>query len=391
MRNTITLSLMILALESQAGSPWFNGTNGNFAYGGKTSAKFVASDAGQVLQYSGDPTAYSGYQLTAPQPVDLRGRDSLALEFRVRTPLSDEALFVGLEDTRSVGEKRYHTRLPLSSFTRADSAWRVARIPLAAFSAIGEHWDMKKNAGEEGVVDWAQIRGLRITTDPEPGRTSLVQAEFGPIEVVTLPKAERKPAKPPMAGPQASPAKDPRAVFFDGSLPAGIYQYAYGEKSMVDLRDNSSAKGRSLLVVSLDDHDYSGAALLLPQPMDISAQKSKLALSFHVRAEKGPASFDVCLLDDESAGKNRPVETHVRIQDRTKVQGDWVHVVVPLKDFPDNGTSWNAETHSVFPAKFDWSHFRGVRLSAERNANRHLTHDGTMDLMLDQVTLVQAQ
>lgn len=358
---------------------WFAGSipAGSYGFGGATRAELV----GAALRYTGDAAAYGGFQLVRDACVDVRDRQSWELEMRVRGRAGD-AVWVGLEDARG-GTQRFHTRLPLDGYGGLDTAWRTMRVPLTDFSSLGEFWDVAKNAGQAGLVDWGCIRALRISSDPVTGRTVPVVAEFSAVKMVRKAVAGQAAAVPDNA--KVLPTPQLRTVLYNGNILAGSTFYSYGGRTQWDVQ---KGKERPVLALALDGREYSGGVLLLGNAQDLTSARNTLALSFFVRGDAAKAQFYVGLLDDESEGVNRAVETRVRAHDYAAVRDGWVQVVIPLRDFPEMGVWWNPEMHSNVVGKFDWSRVKGFRIATDRLANRRPQAEEMLALQLDQIALV---
>ncbi|HSQ42821.1 MAG TPA: glycoside hydrolase family 9 protein [Fibrobacteraceae bacterium] len=355
----------------------------HYAFGGSTQGKMVTEKGSSYFEYRGDPSAYSGFFVGVPggKNLDWSGRDTLELAFRARALRKDEVVSVGFEDSVS-GRPRRFTGQALV----LDTCWQTFHFPLRTFSSLGAGWNNVSHKGESGPMDWSHICGLHINSDQNLGRAQPVVVQFQDILISSLPVGQRQATSVPASLPQLTPASQLRLSFFDGSLPPGGWHYIYGGNTQADLlptRQNS----RALLRLSMDNRDYSGGALKLPANHDISATLRKLALCFWVRGNAADLKAYVGLLDDESDGPNRSVETRVRLQDYAKTDTVWQRVVIPLFDFPDMGVWWNPESHSGITAKMDWSHLDGVRFSVDRTANPSLPEEQVV-LEFAQISLI---
>src|SRR5574344_103749 len=374
---------LLLSLSAFAGSALLKSLPaGYFSYGGTTSASLENG----VLHYKGDVTAYSGFFLPfADGKADFSDREHTFLEMDVRLPkMRTEPLYIGLETMRA-DSVRFYSKLPVARFIALDTLWRNVRIPLSLFSDLGESWDRTADAGADGLMEWKDVIGVRFSSDPVSGRSTPVEVL---IKSLKFSKGQG-PAIPPGQNFQGKLISAPVLNFFDGTLLQGMTHYAYGGVSIAHIYPDKKVSGKYILSFSLSDDDYSGGAFLLPRTFDASARDS-LALLLWVKSNSHSATFNASLMDDDSDGKYKTVETHVLARRFANVGEKWTRVIIPLREFPEIGCWWNPESHSNVVAKMDWSHLSGVRFITDRGTNNDLPEgeEGMLKLYFAQIALI---
>ncbi len=371
-------------------SSWFEKgmPAGAYSFGGKTATRINGSGGEAYLEYAGDPATYAGSFFPVPGGVllDLKDRAGFVVEFEVRQPsFRREEVYLGFEDARRSDGSFFYSRLPLSRFVAPDTAWRKVSIPLSAFSALGEYWDIRKNAARDGLLDWSKVAGVRFSSVLVPERKEAVTVFFRNFSI----NKKKSEKILPVPGRKAISLKSGKIfTFFDGNLREGLSHYSYGGYSFADMHPNPLEKNRFILSLVLDNTDYSGGAFLLPQSEN-AGLRAGWALSFWVRSNASRASFYAGLVDDESDGEFRAVESRVPVNRYAIVDTTWRQVTIPLKDFPEKGSWWNPVSHSNIVAPMDWNHLKGVRFSIDRMANQVPETDRSLlKLYFDQLEII---
>ncbi|MCK9181701.1 MAG: glycoside hydrolase family 9 protein [Fibrobacteraceae bacterium] len=355
-----------------------------FSYGGATSAVLKNG----VLTYSGDVNAYSGFFLPFPsgKSENYSDRGSWALQMELKLPqMRTEPFYVALETEE--GGILFHSLLPVNRFISLDTTWQKVQIPLSLFSNLGESWNFEKKAGQDGLMNWKNVIGIRFCSDPVIGRESAVVVQIKNLQI----RQGKTVAQAVPKGRNAIKIKESTVLdFFNGKIPNGGTHYTYGGISMADIYANNSRKGVSILSLSLSNNDYSGGAFLLGSYFDASARE-QFALNFWVKSNTSPSAFYVALIDDESDGEYKSTEVRLPVLRYATIGTAWTQVTVPLRDFSEMGCWWNPIAHSNVLASFDWKHLKGVRFTVDRGMNSEIpvADSGMLKLYLDQISLIE--
>jgi hypothetical protein len=123
---------------------------------------------------------------------------------------------------------------------------------------------------------------------------------------------------------------------------------------------------RSVVGVRFIKADWTADTFAVTPQMKIAG-----GLEFWVNPKASPRvpSFSVGLVSDSSGAQ---IETRLPISKYLK-SGDfadkWTRVIIPFRDFPDTGFSYNSVTKQSAPQAFDWSKVRGLNFFADTTAS----------------------
>ena len=181
--------------------------------------------------------------------------------------------------------------------------------------------------------------------------------------------------------------KPPRLVvykFFDDQYRQGGFDYAYGGTSKgVSITKDGGFKSKSALNIQLDPTDYSGASVCLyNETFDFSKFMLNSTIEFDIKGSLGGEQLAVGLLDEEiTDGKKTQVK--LNINKYGQVTKDWIHVKIPLIDFPDRGLYWDQTKKTELPSRIDWDKIAEIRFSIDKGTN------SKFNVLIDNVEIVK--
>ncbi len=148
---------------------------------------------------------------------------------------------------------------------------------------------------------------------------------------------------------------------FDDNFVEGGYTYAYPVNSKITFSDECTKKGDLSLLMTLDNNDYSGAAIGFAS-IDLSKIKDKGDVIFWIRGEHGKEKFIVSLICIND--KNQKVASSIGSTKYAILKkGEWQKVAIPLMKFPDSGMWWDETAKTEKPGAFDWKNVVEFRIS----------------------------
>jgi hypothetical protein len=131
--------------------------------------------------------------------------------------------------------------------------------------------------------------------------------------------------------------KPPRIVvakFFDDKYRQGGFDYTYPPTTKIEITKDGGFNSPSALKISLDNSDYSGAAVCLYNEFfDLSKVQLDGAVEFMIKGATGGEQIKFGLLDEE-VSDSKKTQVVVSLNPYVQITTEWQKVVIPLADFP---------------------------------------------------------
>jgi hypothetical protein len=145
---------------------------------------------------------------------------------------------------------------------------------------------------------------------------------------------------------------------------------AYGGRTVFTQKNTTdSVTSPHVLGVFLDNTEYSGVGIEWGKNTDYTAlRNSGGGVGFWAKAVPGVTEVFVGLTDNKGDGKN--VSSGVLLGDFGKIDTTWQYFMIPLKEFPDDGSYWDDNTNSTKPGMMDWSKIFGMQITSNKYVNR---------------------
>jgi hypothetical protein len=181
--------------------------------------------------------------------------------------------------------------------------------------------------------------------------------------------------------------KPPRIVvakFFDDKYRQGGFDYTYPPTTKIEITKDGGFNSPSALKISLDNSDYSGAAVCLYNEFfDLSKVQLDGAVEFMIKGATGGEQIKFGLLDEE-VSDSKKTQVVVSLNPYVQITTEWQKVVIPLADFPERGLYWDQTKKTELPSKIDLAKIAEFRISADKGVNK-----GGAKVWIDNVEIVK--
>ena len=160
------------------------------------------------------------------------------------------------------------------------------------------------------------------------------------------------------------------ALFLEDNLTGGVYTtvYPYPGTPYPRMTEEAAYQGETSLELTLRADVYSGAGLCLSTPKNLKPYVETGALRMWVKGVKGREIFLVGVLDNGKYGMGRWQQSSTTSRNYGKIKkGEWTELVIPLKDFGDQGSFWDDLTNSRVSSKFNWEAVNCITLDVNKN------------------------
>ena len=364
----------------------------SYTSGGRT-ACFVEKDAqkrqGSVIRISFDDRVYGASAgISAAHGRSIGNgltRRNTCVRFRVRGLLGGEQFHLGILDAGDRGNNRVTVRCRSRDWFTVGTDWQEASVPLSAFPDWGNRWYDREKALRCDTIDWNAINGIVWATGKE---LNLGRCDSGRIATVFLDDIRIEKADTPstsalfsawnlfsdsIVGPQHRDMPDTITFFkwLDTALAPYTFIYPYGEPTDFTILKPPTSGQLPVLAAYFNDDEWSGITLARGSaaPVNIQLRRENGAVEFMVRGACGGEQFTIGLLDDESDGTDRKIQSSVSSRTYVKVSREWQRVRIPFSDFSDFGRWWHTDAHYEVNGKIDWTRIAEIRFSTDQYGN----------------------
>lgn len=270
-----------------------------------------------------------------------------AVEFFVRGGKGGERFDVGFVQAQGMDAKdlAYQVYVPIANYAKVGTGWTKVTIPLKDFPKEGSRWSDTEKKRLTGLFNWSRVSEFIVSREAGPAETLTVAF----TNVSILPSYDASKVQASRQG--ASAVSGPVVFYADAySLDAGG-AYAYpGDKAKVEESGGAKA-GPKCLKVSLDTASWSGAAVYRAA-LDLKSFVANGVLEAWVKGAKGGESIALGLLEKSNGSNIRlPLANYLP----GGLSSSWQRVQIPLKDFPAQGSKWDAAASKNVNYDFDWS------------------------------------
>lgn len=344
-----------------------------------------------VLQLAFDDKAFTTVDLCLKKGkvIDLADKRSSAfIKFKVRGNFGGEQCLIGIADYDRNANIRTETKLRNTDYFDITTDWKEVVVPLQAFTSEGECWHEDKKASEYRRINWHDIASIRFSTEKEMnyGRSTdrIAQIFIDDLEIVvdsTLKQPARKftpwrnnaeiIAGPPI---EKSDSADTFFSWIDTRIAPLTSVYTYGYPTDYSIFDPVDSNHAAVFATFQNNMEWSGVALSRSTTgsINVTPWYKTGGIEFYVRGERGGELFGLGLLDDESDGIDRKVQSRISSRTIVKVTKEWQRVVVPFSVFENIGKWWNSDSHYEVVGTLDWSKISDVRFSVDQYADKYL-------------------
>ncbi len=399
--NCLTLAIAICPFQGNAGetlvksffSDNVSDKGSTVAFGGRTNISNVTDnekDRNAVIKIKFDDSTFCGAEIISGNKVDVsKIRKTGALKFFVKGLHGKESFYIGLLDIDSSSNKKTEIKVKSNNYFDVTDKWTQVIIPFSTFSDQGERWFSDLNGGEWSKINWSNIISVKFSADKEQNLgcsdNRLATVFVDNIEIVDglenmpQPRATAwKLLSDITSGHPDDSTSDNNTLFSFLNRSVGQYTTIYPYGNRTDFSILQSKKEKAVLVSFFDDKEWSGLTLSRAQkkPISILNLRDSGGIEFKVKGAVGGETFSVGLLDDESDGVDRKVQTKVNCKTFVKVLKEWQTVRIPFSAFDDIGRWWNSEAHYEVVGKVDWSKICEIRFSTNQFENVNISTKG---------------
>ncbi|HEX2958057.1 MAG TPA: hypothetical protein VHO70_14580 [Chitinispirillaceae bacterium] len=150
--------------------------------------------------------------------------------------------------------------------------------------------------------------------------------------------------------------------------------YTYGYPTDYSIFDPVDSNHAAVFATFQNNMEWSGVTIYrnTSGSVNVTPWYATGAIEFCVKGARGGELFVVGLLDDESDGIDRKVQSRISSKTIVKVTKEWQRVVVPFSAFESIGKWWNSDSHYEAIGNLDWSKISEVRFSVDQYADKFL-------------------
>lgn len=297
------------------------------------------------------PNVWTGAELGRAPFSLVSMRKTGTLTFWVKGKTGKEGgLTVYVMDSDKDGNP-YRTDVALSKYVKMSKEWQRVDIPLADFGDKGRYWDEPSQSFKNGMIDWSNIMEVSIDMSPtkSDGPIILWYDDIKFIDTYRSTKLQKKPVTEPI-------------VLFKDDLCEGCstahYPAGSSEGEVVKYKAHT---GTNAIKAVFDIRKYSGIEILGPESYDISQIRDTGAIEFWLKGRVNTPEFYVGLVNSRETGK--PIVSDQAISKRITINNtEWQKVVIPLSEFPMQGSYWDDEKGTSIPGEFNWKDFFEIQI-----------------------------
>ncbi|MFW6221340.1 MAG: glycoside hydrolase family 9 protein [Fibrobacterota bacterium] len=367
----------------------------SFAFGGRSQINTIirtGTENDSALKIDLDDHTSSGAEVSwASKTVDLSSiRNSGALSFKIKGEKGGERVFIGLKDNGGNGKAKVQVKCRSDNYFDVEKEWKEVLIPLRGFSDDGEKWHDEHNAPEFGYIDWSEITSIVFSSQKEQNlgksRDRIATLYVDDLKIIHDLEKMPAPAMLPwklrtetVPGDDAE-KRDTADILFSWlgeKLAPFTSAYTYGDPTDFRIIQPESGEVLPVFAAYLSDNEWSGVTLNRGRKfaVDIEPYLQTGGVSFQVRGAHGGEVFAIGLIDDDSDGADKKVQSSVESRNYLKVTKEWQQVKIPFSDFNEIGRWWDSDAHQNVMSTIDWTKIAELRFSTNKGANRHARND----------------
>jgi len=245
----------------------------------------------------------------------------------------------------------FRTDVPLSKYCKISKEWQQVSIPLADFGDKGRYWDEPSQGFKNGMIDWSNI--MEVSMDIPPTKSvGPITIYFDDIKFIPQYKTTKIEKKPVTS----------EIVFFDKDLGDGVTTAHYpAGSSEAEVVKYPAHTGNRAIKAQFDIHKYSGVEILGSESYDLTAIKDSGAVEVWLKGRVNTPEFYIGLVNSREKGK--PVVSEQAISKKITINNtEWQKCVIPLSEFPSQGSYWDEAAGSSIPGEFDWKDFFEIQI-----------------------------
>ncbi|MCL2242639.1 MAG: hypothetical protein FWC04_08960, partial [Chitinispirillia bacterium] len=287
-------------------------------------------------------------------------------------------------------------RLPINKYGGITKDWTLITIPLRDFGKRGVFWDAKKRVEEPEPFQWDKVAEFRIEIKKadNPDFKVWVDDIFIVSNVVEVKEIEevaywddRKETLPNIPGNKPAVKVTDRMMNKGDFAPSG-FAHVYGGKTA--FKQQKTENGESVLAAYMDQSDYSGVTVALPEGKFINLtqhRKGPAGIAFWAKGAEGVSHVLLGILDNKSGVKT---QVKVQLRDYSHITTDWQYYMIPLTKFADRGLHWDDQKKIEAPSRMDWSKIQEVRFSVGKFENRQVSEGEPVALYINDLAFIES-
>ncbi|MBN1600267.1 MAG: glycoside hydrolase family 9 protein [Chitinispirillaceae bacterium] len=342
-----------------------------------------------TLQFNFDDKTYTTAEilLKTGKSIDFsKNRGDAFIRFKIKGKIGGERCFIGVADNDINLNTRTEVKYYNTDYFDITEKWQEVICPLKGFTDEGEHLLARENVNEYDKIDWSKVSSVRFSTEKEMnyGRsTNRISTIFiDDLEIVTDPAIKQPQRRftpwrynPEVISGPADTNYDSSNTFFswlDSRLAPKTSVYTYGYPTDFSVFNPVNESNAAVLATFQNDREWSGVTLYRNNSgaMDVTPWYKTGGIEFHVKGTYGGELFYIGLLDDESDGIDKKVQSRISSRTAVKVTKEWQRVFIPFSSFESIGRWWNSESHYEGVGTLDWSKISEIRFSIDLYANK---------------------
>jgi endoglucanase len=362
-------------------------------YNGSTRIEILkdTKSKSNVLKIGFDDKTYTTAELCFKQSklIDLTdNRSSAFLRFKIRGNSGGEVCLIGIADYDRNTSVKTETKCRSTDYFDITTGWKEVIVPINAFTTEGECWHNKEKANEYRRIDWHNIGSIRFSAEKEMnyGRSTdrIAAISIDDLELVidsTIKQPIRKQTPwrynpTVISGPPIERYDSSNTIFswMNTRLAPLTSVYTYGYPTDYSIFDPVDSNHAAVFATFQNNMEWSGVSLYRNNQgsIDITPWHKTGGIEFYVRGERGGELFGLGLLDDESDGTDRKVQSRLSSRTVVNVTKEWQRVVVPFSSFENIGKWWNSDSHYEVVGNIDWAKISEIRFSVDQYADKYL-------------------
>jgi endoglucanase len=342
-----------------------------------------------VLQLDFDDKTYTTVEIALKPENTInfsRNKVNAYIKFKVKGKFGGEQCFIGVADDNRKLKARIEVKYYSSNYFDITDTWQEVTCPLNGFTNEGEWWFETQKVNEYSRIDWSRISSVRFSTEKEMNygrstdRISTIFIDDLEFVVDSAMKPLLRRFTPwrydpdSVCGPEIT-VYDSSNIFFswlDSRLAPRTSVYTYGYPTDYSIFDPVDKNHAAVFATFQNDKEWSGVTLYRNNigAMDVSPWYQTGGIEFYIKGNYGGELFYIGLLDDESDGIDKKVQSRISSRTVVKVTRDWQRVFIPFSSFESIGRWWNSDSHYEVVGTLDWSKISEIRISVDLYANK---------------------
>ncbi len=362
-------------------------------YNGDTRVTIIKDNKhkANVLQLSFDDKTYTTVELCFKPGKSFNLADKISsafLKFKIKGSFGGEECLIGIADDDRKAGIRTETKFRSTDYFDITKDWKEVLIPLLAFSSEGECWLEHEKAGEYRKIDWRRVSSIRFSTEKEMnyGRSTdrIANIFIDDLQLVIDSTFKQPPRRftpwrnnsEVVAGPSNEITDSANTIFtwIHTRLAPHTSVYCYGLPTDYSIFEPADSNHAAVFATFQNNMEWSGVTLYRTTKgtIDLTPWHKTGGIEFYVKGDRGGELFGLGILDDESDGIDRKVQSRISSRTIVKVSKEWQRVVVPFSAFENIGKWWNSDSHYEVVGNIDWSKISEIRFSVDQYADKFL-------------------